>query len=76
MTPRSARRIDALHAEIAEIIRREKAKVRRINPPLNNLWLHVEEAKLDMFALCPQHRREMVEASATITQRPANKEQE
>lgn len=66
MRATTQRKIDALHAQIAELIEREKRYRDRKNPDENSLWRTVAHAKIDMARHCPDHRANMREATALL----------
>lgn len=66
MRKTTQRKIDALHAQIAELIEREKRYHDRKNPGENSLWRHVSHTKIEMAAYSPGHRANMVEAVAAF----------
>lgn len=60
------RKIEALHAQIDELIGREKDYHDKRHPNDNELWRSVAHAKIEMARYSPKHRALMVEAVAAF----------
>jgi hypothetical protein len=65
MRPTTQRKIDALHAQIAELIAAEKRHHDKTHEGENALWRQVAHARLDMARHCPDDRENMRRVVAT-----------
>lgn len=66
MRPTAQRKIDALHAQIAELINAEKRHHDKTHPNENALWRHAEHTRLEMARHCPADREQMRVAVAAL----------
>jgi hypothetical protein len=51
------KRIDALHAEIARLVKLEKDYHDRKHPEDNSMWRHVAHAQIEVAAWPPERRK-------------------
>lgn len=70
MRPATLRKIDALHAQINNLIEREKRYYDKQHPDDNELWRHVAHTKIELARHCRQYRAAMVESVASINPQP------
>ena len=66
MRPMTRKKIDALHAQIAELVESEKRYHDAKNPGQNRLRRSISHAQIEIVLHSPQHRANMVEATASL----------
>jgi hypothetical protein len=66
MRQTTQRKIDALHAQIAELIDAEKRHHDKSHAGENDLWRHVAHTRLEMARHCPGDRENMRYAVAAF----------
>jgi hypothetical protein len=75
MREATSKAIDALHAQIAELVEAEKRNFDAEHPNMNSLWRSISHTKIEFQAHSPQHRALMrVEAVATLPRQQKEKQ--
>ena len=59
-------KIDALHAEIADLVEAEKKHYDKENPADNDLWRHIAHTKIENQAHSPKMRALRIFATASF----------
>lgn len=59
-------KIESLHAEIAELIRREKEHFDTLNTTLSDFWRYIHHTRIAIYRYSPQQRAVMANIQGKI----------